>query len=60
MELLNSDHKDFGGSGQVNSGAIRTSKIPYHGQLHSLEVTIPPLSIVILKKTPPRRSKKAD
>ncbi|MBE0342953.1 1,4-alpha-glucan branching enzyme, partial [Paenibacillus sp. 28ISP30-2] len=59
IELLNSDHSDFGGSGQLNTEVLRTTKIPCHGQLHSLEVTIPPLSVVILKKAS-RRAKKVD
>jgi 1,4-alpha-glucan branching enzyme len=49
-ELLNSDVKDYGGSGQGNMGGAATSRIPYHGQDYSLSLTIPPLGIVILKR----------
>jgi 1,4-alpha-glucan branching enzyme len=49
-ELLNSDVKDYGGSGQGNMGGAAASPIPYHGQDYSLSLTIPPLGIVILKR----------
>ncbi|MEF3352761.1 1,4-alpha-glucan branching protein GlgB [Paenibacillus sp. GYB006] len=55
-EVFNSDRVDFGGQGLLNE-EVRTEKISYHGQPNSMEVTLPPLSIVIFKKTP--RSKRA-
>ncbi len=49
-EMLNSDAKNYGGSGQGNMGGVTASPIPYHGQDYSLSLTIPPLGIVILKR----------
>ncbi|SHJ83445.1 1,4-alpha-glucan branching protein GlgB [Pseudozobellia thermophila] len=46
--LLNSDDKKYGGSGMAsNISAI--AKIPWHGHGQSIEMTIPPLSIVIFE-----------
>lgn len=50
-EVLNSDHIDFGGEGLLN-GEVRTEKISLHGQPNSMTVTLPPLGVVIFKKTP--------
>ncbi|MEK3787458.1 1,4-alpha-glucan branching protein GlgB [Paenibacillus sp. FSL K6-1230] len=50
QELLNSDDKQYGGSGEVNTGGLRTEGIPWHKQLHSLELHLRPLSMVILKR----------
>ncbi len=47
-EIFNSDHKDYGGSHSLNT-KIKTSKTPWHGYKHSVEITIPPLGIVIFK-----------
>jgi 1,4-alpha-glucan branching enzyme len=48
-ELLNSDARDYGGSGQGNLGGTETSEIPFHARPYSLGLTIPPLSIEIFK-----------
>ncbi|WP_408892220.1 1,4-alpha-glucan branching protein GlgB [Paenibacillus taichungensis] len=55
-EVLNSDHSDYGGSGIINDMQLTTEKIPFHGQPHSLEVVLPPLSVVILKKNTRRKT----
>ncbi len=49
-ELLNSDVKDYGGSGQGNMGGVSTAPISYHGQEYSLLLNLPPLGMVILKR----------
>jgi len=50
-ELLNSDAKEYGGSGQRNFGSlIATQDIPHHCRPYSLSLTLPPLGILILKK----------
>jgi len=49
-EILNSDAKEYGGSGQGNLGGIETEPIPFHGKPHSLSLNLPPLSILFLKK----------
>lgn len=57
-EVLNSDHSDYGGSGTLNHMQLPTEKIPFHGRPYSLEVVLPPLSIVILKKAGRQRAAK--
>jgi 1,4-alpha-glucan branching enzyme len=49
-ELLNTDAADFGGSDLRNVGTIEAAASPLHGQTHSLELTLPPLATIILRK----------
>ncbi|WP_106767733.1 1,4-alpha-glucan branching protein GlgB [Paenibacillus faecalis] len=49
-EIFNSDRAEFGGEGRTNNGDLKTEKKPWHDQLQSLEIIVPPLSMVILKK----------
>jgi 1,4-alpha-glucan branching enzyme len=46
-EALNSDAREYGGSGLGNMGGVRTTPLPSHGQFRSLSLTLPPLAIVI-------------
>ncbi len=48
-ELLNSDAKDYGGSGQGNLGAVEAAPIPLHGRPYSLTITLPPLATVFFE-----------
>ncbi len=48
-EQFNSDHKDFGGSGVVNSRQITIKKQPWNGKEYSAEITLPPLGITIFE-----------
>ncbi len=48
QELLNSDSRHYGGSGQGNLGGIEAAPVTAHGQFHSLDLTLPPLSCVLL------------
>ena len=48
-ELINSDAETYGGSGQGNMGRAQSVSIRYHGHEHSLLLTLPPLSVVVLK-----------
>jgi 1,4-alpha-glucan branching enzyme len=48
-EILNSDARWYGGSGQGNLGALEAAPLPMHGRYHSLSVTLPPLAIVCLQ-----------
>jgi 1,4-alpha-glucan branching enzyme len=50
-ELLNSDASIYGGSNVGNEGGVAADDIPAHGRSHSLNLTLPPLGAVILKKT---------
>jgi 1,4-alpha-glucan branching enzyme len=50
VEIFNSDAAKYGGSGVTNQGPLQADgHIPYHGQVASLELTLPPLGAVILK-----------
>ena len=48
-EVLNSDSPEYGGSGQGNFGGVETAPIRYHGRPVSLNVTVPPLGMVVFK-----------
>ncbi|MDE1919955.1 MAG: 1,4-alpha-glucan branching protein GlgB [Candidatus Omnitrophica bacterium] len=49
LEVLNSDAKPYGGSGQGNGGGVDAQKKPMHGKPFSLPLTIPPLGVLFLK-----------
>jgi 1,4-alpha-glucan branching enzyme len=49
-EIVNTDAKEFGGSGQGNLGGIDATPVPHHGRPHSLNLTLPPLAAVFLKR----------
>jgi 1,4-alpha-glucan branching enzyme len=49
-EVLNSDAREYGGSGQGNLGGVETAPISAHGRNDSLSLTLPPLGLLILKK----------
>jgi 1,4-alpha-glucan branching enzyme len=48
-ELLNSDAREYGGSGMGNMGGLQAEATAAHGRPYSLNLTLPPLSIVFLK-----------
>jgi 1,4-alpha-glucan branching enzyme len=48
-EILNSDAKIYGGSDVGNAGGVSTKPEPHHGHEQSLALTLPPLSMVVLK-----------
>ncbi len=52
-ESLNSDGKEYGGSGQGNFGGLEAVPVAVHGHFQSLTLTLPPLSILIFKKREP-------
>ena len=47
-EVLNSDAKLYGGSGQGNLGGVDAAPIPLHGRKWSVNLTLPPLGAVFL------------
>ncbi|MEX1012931.1 MAG: 1,4-alpha-glucan branching protein GlgB [Waddliaceae bacterium] len=49
QEILNSDSKYYGGSNMGNVGRVHTRPLPCYGRDHTLKLTLPPLSILILK-----------
>jgi 1,4-alpha-glucan branching enzyme len=48
-EILNSDAREYGGSGQGNLGGVEAVPVPLHGRPRSLTVTVPPLGVVFFK-----------
>ncbi|MFO7276276.1 MAG: 1,4-alpha-glucan branching protein GlgB [Pseudomonadota bacterium] len=48
-ECLNSDAREYGGSGQGNLGGVEASPLPFHGRFHSLSLRLPPLGVLFLK-----------
>jgi 1,4-alpha-glucan branching enzyme len=52
-ELLNSDAREYGGSGVGNLGGREASDTPCHGRPFSLELTLPPLTMLVLKPHSP-------
>jgi len=48
-EILNSDARDYGGSGQGNLGKVEARPVPFHGKPYSLNITLPPLSVLFFK-----------
>jgi len=51
-EILNSDAREYGGSGHGNLGGVEATPIPSHGRPYSLNLTLPPLSAVFFKPVP--------
>ena len=50
QELLNSDAAAYGGSNVGNAGGLHAEPVPAHGHPASLNLTLPPLGSLILKK----------
>jgi len=48
-EVLNSDAAMYGGSGQGNFGGLSAMPFPIHGRPFSLNMTLPPLGIVVFR-----------
>jgi len=47
MEILNSDAKQYGGSGMGNFGSVSANPVPYHGEDQSVNILLPPLAVVM-------------
>jgi len=50
LEILNSDAKQYGGSGMGNFGGVAANPVPYHGEEQSINVLLPPLGVVMFVK----------
>ena len=48
-ELLNSDAKEYGGSGHGNLGGLEAAPLAFHGRPQALTMMLPPLAIVFFK-----------
>jgi len=49
-EILNSDAKQYGGSGMGNFGKVVSTPVPYHGEDQSINLLLPPLGVVMFAK----------
>jgi 1,4-alpha-glucan branching enzyme len=47
-EVLNSDREVYGGSGQGNDGRLEADEVAVQGRPYSLDLTLPPLSILVV------------
>ena len=47
VEVLNSDDKKYGGKGIVNAKPLKAKKEEKHGRKQIIEVTLPPLAVVV-------------
>ncbi|HSF15453.1 MAG TPA: 1,4-alpha-glucan branching protein GlgB [Vicinamibacteria bacterium] len=52
-ELVNTDAKEYGGSGHGNFGRVEASPVPWHGRRFSLNLVLPPLGAIYLKADEP-------
>ncbi len=57
-EILNSDAIEYGGTGKINANPIKSKKIPCSGQPCSVDLTLPPLSVMIFKFNNKKMKKK--
>jgi 1,4-alpha-glucan branching enzyme len=48
-EILNSDARLYAGSGQGNFGGLEAAPLPMHGRPFSLNMTLPPLGVVVFQ-----------
>lgn len=49
QEVLNTDGEIYGGSNQGNQGGVQSQEVPWQNQPHSLVITVPPLSTLVLQ-----------
>jgi 1,4-alpha-glucan branching enzyme len=55
LESLNSDAREYGGSGAGNFGAIEAAPLMAHGRPFSVTLQLPPLSVLFLQPDRRRR-----
>jgi 1,4-alpha-glucan branching enzyme len=48
-EVINTDARDYGGAGWGNMGAVESVPVGSHGRVESLNLTLPPLSTLVLR-----------
>ncbi len=53
-EILNSDAREYGGSGLGNLGGTQAQDVPAHGRPYALQLCLPPFGVVFLKGRRPR------
>lgn len=50
VEVFNSDLEEFGGSGVKNEGELQSQDYGWHNREQSIEIRVPPLATIYLKK----------
>ncbi len=50
-ERINTNSAFYGGSNVGNGGGVSAEALPWHGRPHSIDLTLPPLSTLILERT---------
>ena len=58
-EIFNSDAKQFGGSGKGNPRVRAAKKEEYDGREHSMQITVPPMSMIVFCCEPAAPKKSA-
>lgn len=58
-EIFNSDAKQFGGSGKGNSRVRAAKKEEYDGRDYSMQITVPPMSMIVFSCEPAAPKKPA-
>jgi 1,4-alpha-glucan branching enzyme len=48
-EIINTDAREYGGAGWGNLGAVESVPVGAHGRLESVNLTLPPLSTIVLR-----------
>jgi 1,4-alpha-glucan branching enzyme len=48
-EVINTDAQVYGGAGWGNLGAVQSAPVNAHGRVESLNLTLPPLSTIVLR-----------
>jgi 1,4-alpha-glucan branching enzyme len=48
-EVINTDAREYGGAGWGNLGAVESVPVASHGRLESVNLTLPPLSTIVLR-----------
>ncbi len=48
-EILNSDAREYGGSGWGNLGGVESAPVGAHGRLDALNLNLPPLATIMLR-----------
>jgi 1,4-alpha-glucan branching enzyme len=51
-EILNTDAREYGGSGWGNLGRVESVPVTTHGRVESVNLHLPPLSTIILRAAP--------
>jgi 1,4-alpha-glucan branching enzyme len=48
-EILNTDAREYGGSGWGNFGGVESAPVSAHGRLESVNLSLPPLATLVLR-----------